>query len=178
MKKQLVLFLACILAFSVYAVPDAGPAVKDTAAMVTQSVSTVPEISGPIEQTIIQSIQEGFLNFLRMVNWLFVVVFIILAWLINDTAESTNKYTTWLNWWSAIPKAFRTLIAGFILIAIFAWAFDYNTKQEITEMLFGIIVSMVIYKIGIKQFLTWVSQRLGFKFENTEKIPEKPEPNI
>ena len=119
----------------------------------------IPDV---IKESFIDHIISGSTSFINMINWLFVVVFIIICWLINDISASEEKFK-WLNWYAKIPKILRSLISGILLMTVFYWAFQYKTRIEVVEMLFSILFSMVIYKIGIDKVLNWVSQRLGLK---------------
>lgn len=164
--KKAILFLSFMVAMVLSVVAQDSTAVSTTVTDVTAVTSTPSAEVGDniIEETVFESIINGAMEFLGMINWLFVVVFIIVAWLMNDTAEATNG-ASWFSWWAKIPKVLRTLIAGVLLMGAFVFLFDYRTKPEITEMLFGIVMSMVIYKIGLDKFLRWISQKLGVKFE-------------
>lgn len=123
----------------------------------------VDNLPPDIQQSFFESLQIGFQLFLGMINWLYVVVFIIVSWLVNDATEAENKFE-WLAWYSKVPKVLRSLFSGLILMAVFYWAFSYSTRIEVVNMLFSLLLSMVLYKFGIDRILRFISERVGLKF--------------
>lgn len=117
-----------------------------------------------IKQSLFDNLQVGLQSFLGMINWLYVIVFIIISWLINDATDAENKFM-WLSWYGKIPKVLRSLVFGILLIGIFYWAFNYTTRIEVINMLFSLLASMILYKFGIDKILRFISERLGLKFE-------------
>jgi len=126
----------------------------------TMAVETMPQ---DLQQSFFDSLQVGIMAFLNMLNWLYVVVFIIVSWLINDATDADNKFY-WLRWYSLVPKIIRSLISGLLLIVLFYWAFNYHTRIEVVNMIFSLLFSMVLYKFGIDRILRFISERLGLKF--------------
>lgn len=117
-----------------------------------------------IEPTLVENIQNGVITFINFVNWLYMVVFILSAWLLNDITEAKNKVTKFMNWFNSIPKALRSFVIGIAWIFLFAWGFRYDTRIEVMGMIFSLLLSMVVYQYGIKKILAWVSKKIGLKF--------------
>lgn len=110
------------------------------------------------------AITEAVKIFVMSVNWLYVLSFMLLSWLVNDGTEAQNA-TTFLNFLSHISKTTRTLIVGTLLILVFSYFFSYNTRSDVFKMLLSLLLSMVIYKLGINKVFAFISSRIGFKFE-------------
>jgi len=117
-----------------------------------------------IESFSIASITEAAKLFVSYINWVYVLVFMLATWLINDTADASNV-GNWLAWFSKISRSARSLIVGVLLILLFAWAFNLTGRMEVFKMILSLILAMVIYKFGINKIFAWLSARLGFKFE-------------
>ena len=169
--------LISILAVLLFAIgPMKSDSLKITTADVvetqTKEVVEMPPVDndGIVDYDLSGEIKYGFWNaikaFIAFVNWLFVIVFILLAWLINDTAENKNG-ANWFNWFNRIPKILRSLGIGLLLAAVFYWGFNYHHRQEVMGLMFSIVVTMVIYKIGVDKVLRWVSKTfLKIKFDD------------
>ena len=126
-----------------------------------------------INESVINGIKKGTFTFISLINWLFIVVFIVITWLFNDTVDAKNTATK-LNWFSKIPKMLRSFLMGILIAVIFYWVFGYNTRIDIFALFCSLISGMVLYKIGIDKIFKFISEKyLGFKFE--PKIPVKPE---
>ncbi|MDD5358564.1 MAG: hypothetical protein PHX80_05415 [Candidatus Nanoarchaeia archaeon] len=110
---------------------------------------------------------------ISLVNWLYILIFMLLAYLINDFTDATNV-ANWLTWLSKIPKAIRSLIIGLLLIIVFAWAFGLPSRFDVFRMLLSLLMAMVIYKFGIDKAFKWISTRFGLKFDDTGPKPVKP----
>ena len=120
-----------------------------------------------MEQSIITQLTDGFMLFSQMINWLFIVVFIIMAWITNDSAEANNAHS-WFSWYAKIPKVLRTLIFGILLALLFAWTFEYSQRLDVFKMLMSILLGMVVFKIGIEKALRFISVNV-FKWDFTKK---------
>lgn len=116
-----------------------------------------------VETFSLNIIIDSFKQLVASVNWLFVIVFMLITWLLNDTSEATN--TNYLTWFSKIPKAVRALIIGVVSILVFAWVYNITAKTEIFKLLLSLIMAMAVYKFGIHKAFRFISKRLGLKFE-------------
>lgn len=135
-------------------------ALLDTIVSTKKALQAQKEVS----ESIIQHIKDGTLSFLDLINWLYIVIFVIIAWLINDTSEATNT-GIWLNWFAKIPKGLRTFIIGLLLAMAFYWMFSYNTRLDVFGLFCSLIFGMVVYKIGIDQIFAYISSNwLKLKF--------------
>jgi len=179
MKKYFLLILSVFCLFVFTTTAQDKPIAKDsigikavtatantTTATTTTVTTDVPAVGGEVDQTIMDKIKAGVMDFLGYINWLFLVVFIGVSWLTNDTAEATN-FAGWFSWWAKIPKIIRTLIAGVVQMGVFYWLFDYNSKAEVRDMVFALFGGLLIYKFGLDKFLRWVSTFL-FKMDFTK----------
>lgn len=124
-----------------------------------------------MEQNLIQQLTEGFQLLWTFINVVFVIVFILLSWLTNDSAEANNA-VSWMTWYDKIPKVLRTLGFGVLLAILFAWTFRYNERLDVFKMLMSIMTGMIVYKIGIDKALRWISKKV-FGWEFPEKKEEK-----
>lgn len=116
-----------------------------------------------VESFSISAIVDSIKLLVASVNWLFVIVFILTAWLVNDTSEATNTVTA--TWFTKIPKSVRALVIGLLCVVLFAWVNQTHSREEIFKLIISLLLSMVIYKFGIKKVLRFISTRVGLKFE-------------
>lgn len=112
-----------------------------------------------METTFISQILSGITQFFQSVNWLFVIVFIVVSWLLNEGTESESSFR-WLNWLKKIPKAWRTFMGGLILAVLFAFLYDIRSKIDFASLIYSLLVSMVIWKLGINTFFTWFKSKI------------------
>lgn len=112
-----------------------------------------------METTFIEQIWAGVKLFFQNVNWLYVVVFIVIAWLLNEGTESVSGFK-WLNWLQKISKAWRTFLGGLILAIFFAYVYDLNAKVDFASLIYSLLVSMVIWKLGINAFFNWFKSKV------------------
>lgn len=115
-----------------------------------------------MEQQITQNLFGGIGEFLRLINWIYLLIFIISMWLINDFGESTNK-AKWLTWFAKIHKGLRTFIMGIILIPIIGYFFRFNTREDYFAMFASLILGMVVWKLGVNAFFEWLRKKIGIK---------------
>jgi hypothetical protein len=108
---------------------------------------------------------NGVLSFLGYVNWLYVVAFMLSAWIFNDTIDSANPGTRWADFLKGFPKILRSLAVGILWILIFWWGFKYGSRGEVLALVFSMLLSSFLYQIGLNKVFRWVSSKLGFKFE-------------
>ena len=120
-----------------------------------------------IENATQLSLTEGAKLFIGLLNFTYIIVFSITAWLVNDTTDSVNIGGK-MNWLQRIPKLWRTVVIGLLWAFIFYWGFRYNTRLDVISMLFSLLVGLLIYKIGIKRVFKWISVRwFGFRFQES-----------
>lgn len=125
----------------------------------------VPADTAPGDTLLINNLFDAVKQIFSYVNWVFLIIFIVVTWLINDVTDAENC-AQWLTWFSKIPKVIRVLIFGVLQIMFFAWAFEATARIELFKLMLSLLFSMVVYKIGINKFLKAISTRLfGLKFE-------------
>lgn len=135
------------------------------AVLTTLAYGQVENPQGPaIEKSIVDHFYGAIIAFVNYVNWLYLVVFMLLTWLVGDYSQATNK-AQWLSFLSKLPRLLLAAIVGILLIGVFYWGFDYSGKEDVMKMLFSILTALVIYKIGINRVFAWLSKKLGLKFE-------------
>lgn len=116
-----------------------------------------------VESFSLSAITDSVKLLINSVNWLFVLVFMLVTWLLNDTSEATN--TKQIAWFTRIPKAIRALFIGLAFIWLFAWVDQTTTREGIFKLILSLLMAMVIFKFGIDRILRYISKRLGLKFE-------------
>lgn len=97
-----------------------------------------------VSQEILQNLLSGFTELFLLVNWAFVALFVITAWVINSYAESKTK-AGWLNWLTKINRGTRTFIHGILVAVIYAVLLDKYSKPQMLGYLIGIIVAMFLF---------------------------------
>jgi hypothetical protein len=112
-----------------------------------------------MEDLLASNLFKGVVDLFNMVNWLFVVVYMLSMWLINEYTDS-NKKGKKLNRVRLVPKFARVVIWGALLAGFFFWAFRYDTREDVVELFFSILVSMLIYRLGIRKIFDWLSPRV------------------
>ena len=120
-----------------------------------------------METTFIAQLWAGIETFFASINWLFLVVFVTITWLLNEGTDSCASFK-WLNWLQGIPRKWRTIISGLLMALIFAYLYDLRTKVEIAGLIYSIILGMIIWKLGLDSFFEWFKQRIWMG-----KAPEK-----
>lgn len=128
-----------------------------------------------MEQSFIEALWGGIQIILASVNWVFVPLFIIIMWLFNEGIESESDYN-WLNWIQKIPRGLRVFLTGIVLALGFSWFYDLQSKSEIASLAYGIMVGMVIWKLGIEKFFEWFKEHVWHgNLEASKKVkPLKP----
>ena len=127
-----------------------------------------------MEQSVIDNLKDAFLQFTDHINWLYCLVFIVSTWLFMSFMKAGNT-AFWMNKMKKIPTAIWVITIGITWACIFAWVFKFNTRMEAFNMILSLMISMVVYKIGIEQFLKWVGKKLGFQFLTDLGVGEKPQ---
>ena len=112
-----------------------------------------------MEQTLIQQLWGGIQVLLASINWVFVPVFIVIMWLLNEGADSTTNFK-WLNWLQKIPKGWRVFIGGILLAIPFAWVYNLTSKTEIASLLYSVLVGMIAWKLGIENIFQWFKDKV------------------
>ena len=134
-----------------------------TAIIAQDTTSTGSDIQG----LTIQKIWEGVVTFWNYLNWVFIVAFIIVSGIFNMYVSAENKAPK-LDWFRKVPMAIWVLCIGVIMACIFIFSYEIVGKADITGLLWSIIFSMGIYKLGIDKLIKWLATRFGLKF-NKEK---------
>jgi len=128
-----------------------------------QTDSTATDIQG----LTISKIWGGIVTFWSYLNWVFIVAFIIVSGIFNMYVSAENKAPK-LDWFRKVPMAIWVLCIGVIMACIFIFSYEIVGKADITGLLWSIIFSMGIYKLGIDKLIKWLATRFGLKF-NKEK---------
>lgn len=128
-----------------------------------QTDSTAIDIQG----LTISKIWGGIITFWGYLNWVFIVAFIIVSGIFNMYVSAENKAPK-LDWFRKVPMAVWVLCIGVIMACIFIFSYEIVGKADITGLLWSIIFSMGIYKLGIDKLIKWLATRFGLKF-NKEK---------
>ncbi len=116
-----------------------------------------------VESFSLSIIIDSLKQLIVSVNWLFVIVFMLVTWLVNDTSEAINTNSP--NWFNKIPKVIRALFIGILGIILFAWSNQVQSRSEIFKLILSLLMAMVIFKFGINKILRYLSTRIGLKFE-------------
>ena len=112
-----------------------------------------------LEGFFLSNIWEAVKAFIASVNLMFMLIFMIITWLINAGASHPTKAKS-LTWITKVHPALFPLILGFILAVGYAYLNDMRTKAEIAGLLYGVLLGMVIWKIGINKFEAWLNKKL------------------
>lgn len=128
-----------------------------------QTDSTATDLQG----LTISKIWGGIVTFWSYLNWVFIVAFIIVSGIFNMYVSAENKAPK-LDWFRKVPMAVWVLCIGVIMACIFIFSYEIVGKADITGLLWSIIFSMGIYKLGIDKLIKWLATRFGLKF-NKEK---------
>lgn len=131
-----------------------------------QTDSTATDLQG----LTISKIWGGIVTFWSYLNWVFIVAFIIVSGIFNMYVSAENKALK-LNWFRKVPMAIWVLCIGVIMACIFIFSYEIVGKADITGLLWSIIFSMGIYKLGIDKLINWIAIKFGLKF-NKEKTEE------
>jgi hypothetical protein len=111
------------------------------------------------QQSVISSATEGFKTFLDRIDWIYLIIFVVAAWLINDFTDA-NNLSKWLDWLQKWPKALRTFLLGLVLIPIVGY-FNYSTvRDEYFNLLLSLVFGMVLYKMGLNYLFGIISSRV------------------
>jgi len=131
-----------------------------------QTDSTATDIHG----LTISKIWGGIVTFWSYLNWVFIVAFIIVSGIFNMYVSADNKAPK-LNFFRKVPMAIWVLCIGVIMACIFIFSYEIVGKADITGLLWSIIFSMGIYKLGIDKLIRWVAGKFGFKLQYGDKTP-------
>jgi uncharacterized membrane protein len=124
-----------------------------------QTDSTATDLQG----LTISKIWGGIVTFWSYLNWVFIVAFIIVSGIFNMYVSAENKAPK-LDWFRKVPMAIWVLCIGVIMACIFIFSYEIVGKADITGLLWSIIFSMGIYKLGIDKLIKWLATRFGLKF--------------
>lgn len=127
--------------------------------IVSSMIAQESVIPSDPQQSMISAAAEGFKTFLARIDWIYLIIFVVIAWLVNDFADAANL-GKWLNWLQKWPKALRTFALGVILIPIVAY-FNYSTvRDEYFNLVISLVFGMVLYKMGLNYIFEIISSRV------------------
>lgn len=131
-----------------------------TAIIAQDTTSTGSDIQG----LTIQKIWEGVVTFWGYLNWVFIVAFIIVSGVFNMYVSAENKAPS-MNWFRKVPMAIWVLLIGIVMACIFIFSYEIISKADITGLLWSIIFSMGIYKLGIDKLVKFLAEKFGLQFK-------------
>lgn len=108
-----------------------------------------------MEETIVQSITSSLGDVLDIVNWLFIAIVVLVSWLVNELVKKATM-PKWLNWFKNLNSWRALTIGTVVLIPLFAYFGRFETREEFFGLFISLMVSMVLYAIGIKYVIGWV----------------------
>lgn len=115
-----------------------------------------------MEQFFLTQLWEAVKLWFNSIDLVFMVIFMLVTWLINFGSQHPTQLQ-WLNWIQKIPQTLFVLILGFILAIVYAYLNDMRAKADISSLLYAILLGMVIYKLGFKQFEDWLKAKFWTK---------------
>jgi len=121
-----------------------------------------------MEESIIQNITSSFTDILGIVNWIFVSITILLTWLVNELIKKVAM-PKWLKWFKNLNSWRALTIGSIILIPLFAFFGRFTTREEYYGLFISLMISMILYAIGIKTVLEWFKTVI-LKIPTTPKI--------
>jgi uncharacterized membrane protein len=106
-----------------------------------------------MEELFIVKFWDAVKEFMDSINWLFMLLFMIITWLVNAGAnikklKDDKTYQAWF-----------VLALGVVLSILYGYLNDITTKEGITGLLFAIIAGMVVWKLGISKFEDWIKSK-------------------
>jgi hypothetical protein len=128
------------------------------------SFTFAQETTQTVDSFSIGIITDSVKHLISSVNWFFILVFMLVTWILNDTSEAVNT-GSWFNWFAKIPKGLRALSIGLFGIVLFAWTFKITGRTEIFNLVLSLIMAMAVYKLGVDKIFRFISTRIGLKFE-------------
>lgn len=111
------------------------------------------------QQSVISAAQDGFKTFLGRIEWIYLIIFVVLAWLVNDFADAANM-GKWLDWLTKIPKGLRTFLLGLVLMPIVGYFNHSAVRDEYFNLLISLIFGMVLYKLGLNYLFGIISTKV------------------
>lgn len=162
------------LAFKVIQQDSVVKTQQDTISAKETALQAQKEVS----ESVINHIKDGTLSFIDLINWLFIIVYVVITWLFNDLSAANNT-AKWLNWFNKIPKMLRSFLMGLFIAILFYWVFGYNERLDVFALFCSILMGMVIYKIGIDKIFSYISKywlKLNFESKSSNTQPEPPKP--
>ena len=111
------------------------------------------------QQSVTTAAAEGFKTFLGRIDWIYLIIFVVLAWLVNDFTDA-NNLSKWLNWLQTWPKALRTFLLGVILIPLVGYFNHSIVRDEYFNLLLSLVFGMVLYKMGLNYLFGIISSRV------------------
>ena len=106
-----------------------------------------------MEELFFTKIWEAVKLFFENIDWLFVLLFMLITWLLLEGITSITK----------LNKAITTicvLVIGVILASLYAYIYDRGGKLEFANLFYSVLMGMVLYKIGIDKLLEAIKNKL------------------
>ena len=111
----------------------AGFCFADTTNVIETKFTETTEIPEIVKEEIANSFWQAVIEVIHFVNWIYLIIFILSTWLLNDLFDSKNKKTAKVKFLNFISKkqrkSIRALIVGIFLVLVFYWAIEYTTKN-------------------------------------------------
>lgn len=110
-------------------------------------------------QVFYEKFAEGVKMFVDLGNWGFVVAFMVWSWILGMAKGRVKIRARWFR----IPTAYWVIAKGVVLAMIWAYLFNYNTKEQFAELFISIIIGMVCWKLGLSKVGAKAEEKLSKK---------------
>jgi chromate transport protein ChrA len=114
-----------------------------------------------MEATLINQIISALISFLKASDLIFTIIFITLMWILNEGADNTSLRL--FSWIHRISKAWRAFILGILLAFIYGFFNNMTSKADITSLIYGILLGMATWKLGINNIFEGLKKLLSKK---------------
>jgi chromate transport protein ChrA len=111
-----------------------------------------------METTLTNQIVSAMISFLRASDLIFTIIFITVMWILNESAE--NKSLGWFSWIHKMSRAWRALLTGILLAFIYGFFNNMSSKADITSLIYGILLGMATWKLGINNIFEGLKKLL------------------
>jgi len=112
-----------------------------------------------MEATLINQIFSALISFIRSTDLIFTIIFITITWILSDHNE--NKSFVWLR----ISRAWRAFIIGVLLAFVYGFFNSKSSKADITSLIYGILLGMATWKLGINSIFEGIKQLFMKRFQ-------------
>lgn len=109
-----------------------------------------------MEELFISKFWDAVKEFFDSINWLFMLIFMIITWLVNASLQLKKLEDRTLQSWFV-------LVIGVGLAILYAYLYDIWDKPGIAGLLYGILAGMVIWKLGISKFEEFIKNKIWKK---------------